>query len=192
MAKRHYLSLLRGINVGGNNIIKMVDLKACYEQMGFGDVTTYIQSGNVIFSSEEKNLEKLTVKIEEALSRTFSYKSRVIVLKGRMLQEVVEEAPKGFGQRPDQYRYDVIFIKPPLTAKQALKDIPLKEGVDTVHAGTHALYFSRLTERATQSRLSKIVQLPLYQQVSIRNWNTTTKLLALMEKTFKKETREVQ
>ncbi|NCP46313.1 MAG: DUF1697 domain-containing protein, partial [Flavobacteriales bacterium] len=47
-----YLALLRGINVGGNNIIKMVDLKACFEKMGFTDVKTYIQSGNVIFTSD--------------------------------------------------------------------------------------------------------------------------------------------
>ena len=51
MPKTHYLALLRGINVGGNNIIKMADLKACFEQMGFEDVSTYIQSGNVIFAS---------------------------------------------------------------------------------------------------------------------------------------------
>jgi uncharacterized protein (DUF1697 family) len=54
-----YLALLRGINVGGNNIIKMVDLKACFEKMGFLDVSTYIQSGNVLFSSPETSLTKL-------------------------------------------------------------------------------------------------------------------------------------
>lgn len=182
MPKIQYLALLRGINVGGNNIIKMVALKACFEEMGLKDVSTYIQSGNVLFTSEEKNITKLTSIIEKELTKKFNYKSRIVLLTYKMLQEVIGEAPAKFGQQPDKYRYDVIFIKPPLTAKEIFQDVPIKEGVDEGYYGKHVLYFSRLISRATQSRLSKIVLLPIYQNMTIRNWNTTTKLLSGMEK----------
>ena len=182
MTESQYLVLLRGINVGGNNIIKMTDLKACFESMGFADVITYIQSGNVVFRSAEKDKTKLTTKIESVLSTTFSYKSRVATVTHKELKKVVEDAPKGFGKDLDKYRCDVIFLKEPLTVKEAMKNVRVREGVDSAYAGKTVLYFSRLVSRASQSYLTKIIALPMYQNMTIRNWNTTTKLLALMEK----------
>jgi uncharacterized protein (DUF1697 family) len=181
MTESQYLVLLRGINVGGNNIIKMVDLKACFESMGFTDVITYIQSGNVVFRSAENDKAKLTTKIESVLSATFSYESRVVTVTHKELKKVVEDAPKGFGNELDKYRCDVIFLKQPLTVKEAMKNVRVREGVDNAYAGKTVLYFSRLISRASQSYLTKIIPLPMYQNMTIRNWNTTTKLLALME-----------
>ena len=97
MADTQYLALLRGINVGGNNIIKMADLKACFENMGFTEVVTFIQSGNVLFRSAEKDKTKLTKKIEQGLSERFSYKSRLVVVAHKELKKAVVEAPKEFG-----------------------------------------------------------------------------------------------
>jgi len=182
MADTQYLALLRGINVGGNNIIKMADLKACFENMGFTEVVTYIQSGNVLFRSAEKDKTKLTRKVEQVLSERFSYKSRLVVVARKELKKVVVEAPKGFGKELDKYRYDVIFLKEPLTSGEAMKNVSIKEGVDNAYAGASVLYFSRLISKASQSHLTKIIKLPVYQNMTIRNWNTTTKLLALMEK----------
>ena len=182
MTSVQYLTLLRGINVGGGNIIKMTALKECFENIGFVDVATYIQSGNVLFQSEERDATKLVSKIERALSRRFAYKPRVVVLTHKQLLYVVEHAPDGFGKELDKYRYDVIFLKKPLTATGAMKSVSIKEGVDTAHKGRGVLYFSRLTSRATQSHITRIIALPVYQNMTIRNWNTTTKLLALMDK----------
>jgi len=182
MADTQYLALLRGINVGGNNIIKMADLKACFENMGFTDVLTYIQSGNILFRSAEKDKTKLTQKIEQVLSERFSYKSRLVVVAHKELKKVVVGAPKGFGKELDKYRYDVIFLKEPLTPGEAMKNVSIKEGIDSAYAGASVLYFSRLISKASQSHLTKIIKLPVYQNMTIRNWNTTTKLLALMEK----------
>jgi uncharacterized protein (DUF1697 family) len=176
-----YLALLRGINVGGKNVIKMAALKACFEEMGFADVTTYIQSGNVLFAAPVKSEAGLSATIEKALSKAFNYKSRVVVASHEQLQTAVKKAPKGFGKEPAKYRYDVIFLREPLSANEAMKSVSTKEGVDQVWAGDGVLYFSRLIERATASHLSRIVGLPVYQEMTIRNWNTTTKLLALME-----------
>ena len=177
-----YLALLRGINVGGGNLIKMAALKSCLETAGFENVATYIQSGNVLFESAERDRARLTRLLEKTLSRTFApYSARVIVRSHAGLRRVVCEAPKGFGREPGKYRYDVLFLKEPLAAAEALKSVRARPGVDEVDAGPGVLYFSRLTARASQSLLTRIIGLPIYKQLTIRNWNTTTKLLALMQ-----------
>ncbi len=182
MVQTQYLALLRGINVGGNNIIKMVYLKACFENMGLTDVVTYIQSGNVIFKSSEKDKAKLTKKIEAGLSTTFNYEARLVMISHKQLKQAVEDAPREFGKDLEKFRCDVIFLKEPLTPKEAMKSVSVKEGVDNAYTGKEVLYFSRLLSKATQSRLPRIAGMPVYQYMTIRNWNTTTKLLALMEK----------
>jgi uncharacterized protein (DUF1697 family) len=159
----------------------MPALKACFEEHGFTDVATYIQSGNVLFQSSESKVEKLTTEIEKLLSKEFGYESRVVVVSHDQLKNAVKRAPKGFGSKPAEYRYDVIFLKAPLTAAEAMKSIATKDGVDEAAAGKGVLYFSRLIARASSSYLSRIVGQPVYKSMTIRNWNTTTKLLALMD-----------
>ncbi len=178
----HYLALLRGINVGGKNLIKMVDLKACFEDHGFRGVVTYIQSGNVLFESGQSSSAKLTQRIEAMLGAAFDYRASVVLRTRTQMGRIVKQAPDGFGSRPDHYRYDVLFLKAPLTAKVALESVPTREGVDEVYAGTGVLYFSRLISKASQSRLSRIVSMPIYQSMTIRNWNTTVKLLQMMDR----------
>jgi len=97
------------------------------------------------------------------------------------LKSAVQNAPKGFGQEPEKYRYDVLFIKEPLTSKEAIKQIATKDGVDFATAGDNVIYFSRLIEQITKSQINKIVGSPIYKNITIRNWNTTTKLLTLIE-----------
>ncbi|MCC7073301.1 MAG: DUF1697 domain-containing protein [Deltaproteobacteria bacterium] len=175
-----YVALLRGINVGGNNIIKMSDLAACFEDGGFTNVTTYINSGNVLFDATTSG--KLVDRVEKMIAARFAfYTASVAVRSVDEMRAIVEEAPKGFGKDPTQFRYDVFFLKPPLTSAAALPSVPLKEGVDAVWAGTDVLYNSRLVAKVTQSKISKIAGTPIYKSITIRNWNTTTKLLALMK-----------
>lgn len=176
-----YVALLRGINVGGKNLIKMPALKACFEANAFENVATYIQSGNVFFASPETLAAELTQRIEAMLAETFGYRATVVVRNRRQMRAVVGRAPQGFGAEPTRYRYDVIFLKEPLTAKVAMKSVPTKPDVDEAHVGAGVLYFSRLIANATQSRLSRIVSSPIYPSVTIRNWNTTTKLLRMMD-----------
>lgn len=181
MAEHRYVALLRGINVGGSNLVKMVDLKASFESMGFESVRTYIQSGNVVFTLKTKqNAKALVARIERALTKRFGYAARIVVVSATELSRAVKEAPKGFGKQPSKYRYDVLFVRAPLTAKAALAQIPTNPEVDTAAAGKHAVYFRRSIAKATKSRLSRVVALPIYKDMTIRNWNTTTKLLALV------------
>ena len=175
-----YVALLRGINVGGKNLIGMPELQTCFSER-FGDVTTYIQSGNVVFSAGRASRATLTAEIESMLRASFAhYGASVVLRSASQMRSVVEDAPPGFGGDPAHYRYEVLFLKSPLTATIALRDVPVREGVDFAAAGQGVLYHRRLTSRATQSRLSRVVAMPMYQNVTIRNWNTTTKLAELV------------
>jgi uncharacterized protein (DUF1697 family) len=175
-----YVALLRGINVGGKNPIKMTDLKACFEADGFDDVATYIQSGNVVFTSDRSAGGTLGGRIERMLALSFDYEASVVVRSGSQMRSIVDRAPDGFGADPATHRSDVIFLMPPLTARAAMRDVPTRDGVDRAWEGSGVLYFERLAARASQSRLSKIVSMPIYRSMTIRNWRTTTELLRLL------------
>jgi uncharacterized protein (DUF1697 family) len=179
-----YVALLRGINVGGKNAVPMPALRTAFEDAGFRDVTTYIQSGNVLFDAPSSNQADLTRNVEGVIRNAFAHYDASVVLRSRsQMRAIVDRAPKGFGSEPATYRYDVVFLKPPLTARSAIKDVSTKEGVDRVWAGTGVLYLSRLDSRATQSRLNRVASLPIYKHMTIRNWNTTTKLRSLLDAT---------
>lgn len=184
---KQYLALLRGINVGGKNIIPMSGLRACLEALGYQNVRTYIQSGNVIFEADAKDKATLTAEIERALSAAFGYEARVVVRSQNEMEQIVTAAPEGFGSQPALYRYDVIFLKEPLTAAKAMKELKINEGVDQAFAGPQVLYFSRLFSRITQSHLTRLNTLAIYQSITVRNWGTTTKLVELMRETKKRE-----
>src|SRR5262245_1493780 len=125
-----YVALLRGINVGGNNLIRMPALKVCFETQGLCDVSTYIQSGNVLFTAGRSSVQALTSQVEKALSKTFAYESRVVLRSLAEMKAIVGDAPVGFGKRPAAYRYDVVFLRQPLTAEEAMKSMTIAPGVD--------------------------------------------------------------
>jgi len=174
-----YVALLRGINVGGNNPIRMTELKACFEAEGLRDVASYIQSGNVVFTSPARAPE-IARRLEAAIAARFGCRTSVMLRTRKEMETIVARAPNGFGKRPDKYRYDVIFLNPPPTAPAALELVPTRAGVDQARAGNGVLYFSRLIAKASKSQLSRIVSLPIYKRMTIRNWRTTTTLLQML------------
>jgi uncharacterized protein (DUF1697 family) len=182
MATTRYIALLRGINVGGKNIITMDRLRACLEDAGFGNVRTYIASGNVLFTSDV-GFKKVESIINKTLENAFDYRGPTVVLTATDFTTVVKEAPNGFGAEPDNYHSDVIFLKLPVKAEAVLQDVlglKLREGVDTAQAGSKALYFTRLSAQRTKSRMGQIVGLASYKSMTIRSWNTVSKLSALL------------
>jgi uncharacterized protein (DUF1697 family) len=170
------VALLRGINVGGNSVIRMADLRACFERGGFADVETYIQSGNVLFTAIGPPAT-LIARIEAMLADDFGHPIPVVLRSRAQLSAVVDRAPEGFGDRPDEFRSDVIYLRPGITPAKALAAVATKDGVDRAWVGPGVLYFERLTARASQSRLSKIVSSPIYPHVTIRTWRTTVEVL---------------
>lgn len=184
---KSFVVLLRGINVGGKNKISMAELKRCLEEQGCENVMTYIQSGNVLLRSDH-DAKTLGPKIETMLSKKFKLDSsiiKVLVLSEKQLKAVIDEKPKGFGEQPEKYHSDTVFLMG-IDAAQAMSVFSPREGVDQVWAGKGVIYSQRLSELRTKSRLSKIVGTPAYQSMTIRNWNTATKLLSLMQLNYKK------
>ncbi len=179
VAGARYVALLRGINVGGKNIVRMADLRSAFEDAGCAAVSSYIQSGNVLFESETPK-SKLEHNLEAMLETAFGLSLVVVVRSHRQLRTIVKEAPDGFGATPDVRHSDVIFLKSPLSSHQAMQAFELRAGVDEAWPGTGVIYFSRLSERLSHSRMGRIASTPQYQHMTIRNWRTTTKLLSLL------------
>lgn len=177
-----YVILLRGINVGGKNIVSMVALKSCLEELGFANVSTYIASGNVILESDKPAAE-IKAQIEAALTKSFKLDSeliKVLVLTRNQLQAVIDNKPKGFGDQPEKYHSDAIFLMD-IDAAQAMPVFNPREGVDKVWPGDRVIYSQRLSAERTKSRLSKIMASPLYKSMTIRSWSTTIKLLDILK-----------
>jgi len=176
-----YVVLLRGINVGGKNKVSMAELKKCLEELGFANVSTFIASGNVILQSD-KRAEEIQRQIETILPKAFKLDSeliKVLVLSQDQLQAVVDNRPAGFGDQPDQYHSDAIFLMG-IDAAQAMPAFNPREGVDKVWAGDGVIYSQRLSALRTKSRLSTMMISPLYKSMTIRSWSTTLKLLGLL------------
>ena len=180
-ARKRYLVLLRGINVGGKNKLPMAALKSFLEDLGFEDVSTYIQSGNAIVQSDLA-AASIASKIEKELVSAFELDSdliKVLVLGRSQLKAVVDNRPKGFGDEPDKYHSDAIFLMG-LSPKEALTAFSPLEGVDTLWPGKGVIYSQRLSAKRTKSRLNRMMASPLYKSMTIRTWGTVTKLLDML------------
>jgi uncharacterized protein (DUF1697 family) len=176
-----FLILLRGINVGGKNKVSMAQLKKCLEGLGFFDVSTFIVSGNVVLTSD-RNADEIAAQIEAALPKAFKLDSeliRVLVLTRDQLQAVVDDRPDGFGDQPDKYHSDAIFLMG-IEAAEAMPIFNPREGVDRVWPGNGVVYSERLSAQRTKSRLSAMMTSPLYKSMTIRSWSTTVKLVEML------------
>jgi uncharacterized protein (DUF1697 family) len=177
-----YLVLLRGINVGGRNKVPMAALRELVESLGHTKVSTYIASGNVILTSD-RSAAAIKRELEEALPKAFKLDSElisVLVLTRAQLRAVVKDRPKGFGDSPDTYHSDAVFLLG-ISADEAMEVFDPRPGVDEVWPGKGVIYSQRLSAQRTKSRLSKIVGTPAYRSMTIRNWSTTVALLERME-----------
>jgi uncharacterized protein (DUF1697 family) len=178
-----YIILIRGINVGGKNKVPMADLRKCLEELGFSNVSTYIASGNVILKSD-KRAKEVKAQIEELLPENFKLDDefiKVLVLTHNQLHAIIDNKPQGFGEQPEKYHSDVIFLID-IDSAQAMPAFDPREGVDKVWSGDGVIYSQRLSSQRTKSRLSKIMGTPAYKSMTIRSWNTTTKLLEILRK----------
>ena len=175
-----YVALLRGINVGGRNPVRMADVVSCLTDAGYENVRTHGQSGNVLFTTSRAGGPRLETAIETVLEKRFGIAVLVVIRSRTELAATIKAAPADHGSKT--LRSEVIFLKHPLTAKQAMAEVPeLREGVDAIAPGPGALYFSRVAANATKTRIQKFMAKPIFQQMTMRTWSTTEKLLALLD-----------
>lgn len=184
MHKSHntYVALLRGVNVGGNNMISMSSLKESFTDMGFKDVSTYINSGNIIFQSKEADARKLERKIERMLSSEYHLDSKVVVRSLAEMEELVKSLPRTWTD-PSRWRYYVIFLRHSIDSESILDDLPAKSDIEEISYCPGTLLWSALISELTRSKIQKLASRKIYQDMTIRNLNTTKKLHALMKKT---------
>ena len=102
-----YIALLRGINVSGKNKILMADLKTMLQEMGFKDVQTYIQSGNVVFKTRETDSSEIELKIEDKIGTTFGFTIPVIILDKNSFEKIWKENP--FNIVPEEVEEEYLF-----------------------------------------------------------------------------------
>lgn len=177
-----YIVLIRGINVGGKNKVSMADLKRQLENRGYTDIRTYINSGNVILTSN-KSKPEIKSDIESQLPKWFRLNDeliKVLVISKDDISAIVQSKPSDFGEEPLTYHSDVIFLMDDVSADQAFSIFSPKEGVDQVWKGEAVIYSQRFSAERTKSQLNKIMSSPLYKSMTVRNWNTTMKLYTMV------------
>jgi uncharacterized protein (DUF1697 family) len=176
-----FVALLRGVNVGGNNMISMSALKKSFEALGFNDVVTYINSGNIIFKSKEADARKLEGKIEKMLLKEYQLDSRVVLRSLSEMKKIVESLPENWTTDRD-WRYNVIFLRHTIDSKDILRELELKKDIEEVVYCPGALFWSAQTSELTRTNMLKLSSRKMYLDMTIRNQNTTRKLYELMKK----------
>ena len=176
-----FVALLRGVNVGGNNMISMSALKKSFEALGFTDVVTYINSGNIIFKSKEADARKLESKIEKMLLKEYQLDSRVVLRSLSEMERIVKSLPKNWTTDRD-WRYNVIFLRHTIDSKDILSELELKKDIEEVVYCPGALFWSAQISELTRTNMLKLSSRKMYLDMTIRNQNTTRKLYDLMKK----------
>jgi uncharacterized protein (DUF1697 family) len=171
-----FVALLRGINVGGKNRVEMARLREAFEKLGFGDVRTYINSGNVIFSHDRAPRAE---DVEEALEAEFGFEIKV-TLRDRANIEAVAGALPDAWVNDDTMKCDVMFLWDHVDSRQALDQMTVKPDIDEVKCLEGALIWRVDRPVLTRSGLMRVAGSELYKSMTVRNCNTVRKLAALM------------
>ncbi len=171
-----FVSLFRGINVGGNRLVKMTDLKALHEALGLRNVITYIQSGNVVFTSDEAGAMQLQRDIEQAFAENFGFHAHVIVRSSSDLQEIIAKNPFQGQQSKETKWIAVTFLAtPPDNAAQEALLSTYKGPEEIFILGKEAYIY--YPEGMGHSKLTHtLLEKKLKTNGTARNWNTVLKL----------------
>ena len=177
-----YIALLRGINVGGKNIVSMPILRAAFEEAGFSAVRTYINSGNVFFSAtEEGDVAALQQRCEQVIAAEFSLAIPVAVISAADLGEALRHAPTWWDADEDA-KHNAIFVIAPASAEDIVREVgEMKPEYEQLAHHGQVLFWSAPIKTFSRTRLSKLVSTALISSITVRNANTAKKLLALSE-----------
>ncbi len=175
-----HVALLRGINVGGNNVIPMRALAATFEALGLLNVTTYIQSGNVLFASRASDARRLEKRIEAAVKDAHRCEVKVVVRSREQMLTLARTLPRSWKKPDPAKRYNVMFLRHTIDAEDVLDGIAPKPGIEEVTYRPGALLWSANIRDLTRTAMLKVVSMPIYEHITVRNLNTTMKLCALL------------
>lgn len=158
----------------------MQELKSVFERAGMTSVTTYINSGNVIFSTRARSRARLEARLEAAIADHFGFHVKVLLRDlERMRGAVRGLAPEWVND--ETMKCDVLFLWEDVDGPEVLKELTIRADIDDVRYVPGAVLWRVDREHLTRSGMMQVARTPLYQQMTIRNCNTVRKLLELME-----------
>ena len=181
MKKYCYIALLRGINVSGHKTVKMELLRASFERLGFQNVETYVQSGNVVFEATEKDAARLSEAIGKTILRDFGFPVPVLLRTAKEMERIVQENPFLNQAGIDHSKLHVTFLSAaaPKSAARDLEPLVVKPEQFHIHSWEIYLYCPNGYGRSKLS--NNAIEKKLGVEATTRNWKTVNALLALVQ-----------
>lgn len=175
-----WVALLRGINVGGKNMVSMKSLKEQFERLRFDDVRTYINSGNVLFRTSSTDARALERTIDRMLEEEFRLQGRTVVRSHAEMRRLVRTIARTWDDDA-AWRYNVIFLRHAIDSRSVLDGLEPKPEIERVVYCPGALLWCARVSDITRADMLKLASRRIYQEMTVRNVNTTRKLFDLME-----------
>ena len=178
---KRYVALLRGINISGKNKVSMAELKKGFEIVGFEEVKTYLNSGNVIFSSDEYDIQKITKQIGAAIKSQFGFDITVFVILKEKLEDILHHAPDWWGTDNKEIYDNLIFIMPPVTFVDVYNEVgEPKEELEKIKDYKETVFwsFSRKNYQKT-NWWSNTASANISTKLTIRTANTVRKIVSM-------------
>lgn len=172
------LALLRGINVGGNNKVEMLKLAQLFSSLGFAEVKTYINSGNVILFATE-NSNALQDNIEKAIHKSFGFEVKVLIRDAENILNICEAIPASWKNDSEQ-KTDVLFLWKDFDSEKTLEKIEQNPEVDKLIYTDGCIVWNVQRSNYTKSGMNKFIGSTVYKNMTARNINTVRKLGELM------------
>ena len=176
-----YVALLRGINVGGKNLISMQSLKESFKKLGFRNVTTYINSGNVIFTSSQSDARALERKIERMLVQEHNHAGKVVIRNFSEMTALLKQLPDTWSD-DKLWKHNVIFLRHTIDSEKILEALSPRSEIEEVQYHPGVLLWSASTSDLARSNMLQLSKRNIYQEMTVRNLNTTRKIYELMKK----------
>ncbi|HEX8269575.1 MAG TPA: DUF1697 domain-containing protein [Flavobacterium sp.] len=176
---KKYIALLRGINVGGHKSIKMETLRNTFSELPFQNVSTYIQSGNIIFNSAESDQKALSDHIAAHIQKHFSFDVPVIVVTPIELKNIIGSNPFADRTTDDAVQPYIAFLSDDANPENLFELEQIDFGKDEWRYGKKCLYISYFDSAANTKLENSLIERKLKVQSTVRNWKTVKKLLEL-------------
>ncbi|MDO4299785.1 MAG: DUF1697 domain-containing protein [Clostridia bacterium] len=178
---KRYIAFLRGVNINGRNKVPMAELKKEVERLGHKEVRTYLNSGNVIFSSDENDRKSVSRQIVTMIKNQFSLDIPVFVIAKEELEGILRNAPDWWGNKDKEIYDNLIFIMSPTTFTDVFNEIgEPKEELEKIMDYKEAIFwsFSRKNYQKT-NWWSKTASASISNQLTIRTANTVRKVVGM-------------
>ncbi len=176
-----YVALLRGINVSGKNKITMSALKNEFEKLGYKDIVTYLNSGNIIFSSEKNDISSLIAEIEKMIKEVFDLEIPIFLVIQEELKELLKVVPEWWGNEDKDIYDNLIFMMPTLSYETLHEELgDPKDQYEKIHNYKNVVFWSFIRKDYQKTNWwSKTAKSNISDKITIRTANTIRKIVEM-------------